>query len=114
MRLNLRNLKWARDKLKLEKVNEVYLKVNSEASVIQELSDHLTFDIPGAKFSPAYKNRYWDGKIRLLNSLTGLTYAGLVKEISEFAAARNYDIEVSKDLLPDKYEHDLKEFNLTK
>ena len=99
----MKNLKWARDKLRLEKVNEVYLKVNSEASVIQELSDHLTFDIPGAKFSPAYKNRYWDGKIRLLNSLTGLTYAGLVKEISEFAASRNYDVEVDSELQPKKY-----------
>lgn len=94
----MQNSRWARDKLKLEKVNEVYLKVSSEASVIQELSDHLTFEIPGAKFSPAYKNRYWDGKIRLLNSLTGLTYAGLVKEISEFADARNYDIEVDPEL----------------
>ena len=110
----MKNLKWARDKLKLEKVNEVYLKVSSEASVIQELSDHLTFEVPGAKFSPAYKNKFWDGKIRLLNSLTGLTYAGLVKEISEFAAARNYYIEIDKELQPDKYEHDLKEFNLTK
>jgi superfamily II DNA or RNA helicase len=94
----MKNLKWVRDKLKLEKVNEVYLKVISEASVIQELSDHLTFDVPGAKFSPAYKNKFWDGKIRLLNSLTGLTYAGLVKEISEFAISRNYDIEVDPEL----------------
>jgi len=89
--------------LKLEKVNEVYLRVSSEPSVIQELSDHLTFEVPGAKFSPAYKNKYWDGKIRLLNSLTGLTYAGLVKEISEFANARNYDIEVDSELQPKKY-----------
>jgi len=103
-----------RDKLQLIKVNEVYLRVVSEASVIQELSDHLTFEIPGAKFSPAFKNKYWDGKIRLLNSLTGLTYAGLVKEISEFAAARNYDIEIDKELRPDKYDYDLKEFSLTK
>jgi superfamily II DNA or RNA helicase len=94
----MKSLKWARDKVKLEKVNETYLRVVSEASVIQELSDRLTFDVPGAKFSPAYKNKFWDGKIRLLNSLTGLTYTGLVKEISEFANARNYDIEVDPDL----------------
>ncbi|MEY4333026.1 MAG: Prochlorococcus phage [Bacteroidota bacterium] len=94
----MRNSKWVRDKLQLHKVNEVYLKVSTEASVMQELSDHLTFMVPGAKFSPAFKNKFWDGKIRLLNSLTGLTYAGLVKEISEFALSRNYDIEVDKEL----------------
>jgi len=95
--------RWARDKMLLQKVNEVYLRVSSEPSVIQELSDHLTFDVPGAKFSPAYKNKFWDGKIRLLNSLTGLTYTGLVKEISEFAASRNYDVEVDSELQPKKY-----------
>jgi len=87
--------------LLLQKVNEVYLKVVSEQpSVVQELSDHLTFMVPGAKFSPAYKNKFWDGKIRLLNSLTGVTYAGLVKEISEFANARNYDIQIDPELQP--------------
>ena len=105
--------RWARDKVLLQKVNEVYLRVSSEPSVIQELSDHLTFDVPGAKFSPAYRNRFWDGKIRLLNSLTGLTYTGLVKEISEFAASRNYDIEIDPKLLPEKYDSDLQSFNLT-
>jgi superfamily II DNA or RNA helicase len=96
----MKNLKWVRDKLQLQKVNEVYLRVSTEASVMQELSDHLTFMVPGAKFSPAFKNKFWDGKIRLLNSLTGLTYAGLVKEISEFAASRNYDVEVDPELQP--------------
>ena len=86
----------------LQKVNEVYLRVVSEPSVVQELSDHLTFMVPGAKFSPAFKNKFWDGKIRLLNSLTGLTYTGLVKEISEFAASRNYDVEVDSELQPGK------------
>jgi len=96
--LTTKNSRWARDRLLLQKVNEVYLRVVSEPSVVQELSDHLTFMVPGAKFSPAFKNKFWDGKIRLLNSLTGLTYTGLVKEISEFAATRNYDIEVDKEL----------------
>ena len=86
--------------VKLTKVNEVYLRVQSEPSVVQELSDHLTFMVPGAKFMPAYRNKFWDGKIRLLNSLTGLTYTGLVKEISEFCATRNYDVDIDRELLP--------------
>lgn len=86
--------------VKLTKVNEVYLRVQSEPSVVQELSDHLTFMVPGAKFMPAYRNKFWDGKIRLLNSLTGLTYTGLVKEISEFCDSRNYALEIDRELLP--------------
>jgi superfamily II DNA or RNA helicase len=110
----MKNSRWARDKLQLFKVNETYLRVASEPSVVQELSDHLTFTVPGAKFMPAVQNKYWDGKIRLLNALTGVTYAGLVKEIKEFADARNYDLEIDPKLIPEKYEYDLNEFKLTK
>ena len=114
----MRDSRWVRDKVQLQKVNEVYLKVASEPSVIQELSEHLTFDVPGAKFSPAYKNKFWDGKIRLLNSLTGLTYTGLVKEISEFAASRNYYIEVDPELqynaIFDNVNEIIEAFKLTK
>lgn len=100
MRLSMKSSRWEPDTVKLVKVNEVYLKVISEPSVVQELSEHLTFIVPGAKFMPQVRNKYWDGKIRLLNSLTGLTYAGLVKEISEFCASRNYPVEVDPQLVP--------------
>lgn len=96
----MKSSRWVRDVVRLSKINEVYLKVNSEPSVVQELSDHLTFMVPGAKFMPSFRNKFWDGKIRLLNSLTGLTYTGLVKEISEFCATRNYVVEVDRELLP--------------
>ena len=36
--------------ISIEKKNEVYLKVNAEPHVYQELSDEFTFDVPGAKF----------------------------------------------------------------
>ena len=44
---------------------------------------------------PAYKNRLWDGKIRLLDNRTNRIYAGLYDYIVAFAAAegRNYSIE---------------------
>lgn len=89
-----------RDVMKLVKVNELYLKVDAEPSLIQELSDVLTFTVPGAKFMPAVRNKFWDGKIRLLNSLTGLTYAGLVNEISAFCNVRGYDLVVDPRLVP--------------
>lgn len=98
----MKNLKWARDIVQLKKINEVYLRVVSEPSVVQELSEHLTFIVPGAKFMPAVRNKFWDGKIRLLNSLTGITYTGLVKEITEFCNTRNYDITIDENLIPTK------------
>ncbi len=42
--------------LVISKKNEVYLQVKSEPHVYYELSDYFTFDVPGAKFMPQYRN----------------------------------------------------------
>ena len=47
--------------LVISKKNEVFLKIHSEPHIYYELSDQFTFDIPNAKFSPAYKKNFWDG-----------------------------------------------------
>ena len=39
---------------------------NVEPSTSAELNDFFTFEVPGFKYMPAYKNKMWDGKIRLL------------------------------------------------
>ena len=57
-------------KLVISKKNEVFLKVESEPHVYQELSDHFSFDIEGAKYMNQYRRRYWDGKIRLFSTHT--------------------------------------------
>ncbi len=78
--------------------DDVHLKVDCDASTAQELSDFFTFDVPGAKFMPAVRNKVWDGKIRLFNSMTRTVYAGLVDYIEEFCKARNYDVEIDPKL----------------
>jgi superfamily II DNA or RNA helicase len=88
------------DKVHLRKIDETYLKVEAEPAVVQELSDVFTFEVPGAKFMPAVKNRFWDGKIRLLNSLTGATYAGLADEIERFCKVRDYEFSRDDSLKP--------------
>ena len=47
----------------IKKKNEVFVTIDSEQYVYHELSDHFTFEVPGAKFMPQYRNKYWDGKI---------------------------------------------------
>ena len=85
--------------IKLTKVNEVYLRVNGDMGVARELAEHLTFEVPGAKFSPAFKAKHWDGKIRLLNSRNMLTYAGLAHEIKNFCAERDYEVDIDPELI---------------
>lgn len=57
-----------------------------------ELAEHFCFYVPGYKFMPAYKNRMWDGKIRLFDLRKKTLYSGLFQYIQEFANARQYDV----------------------
>jgi len=68
-----------------------------DRSTGQEITDFFTFTVPGAKFSPAYRNRVWDGKIRLFNYSTGLLYAGLLPHLKEFCRTRDYEVELESD-----------------
>lgn len=81
------------DKLLIKKKNEVFLQIFTDPGTGAELSDFFTFYVPGYKFMPAYKNKIWDGKIRLYNQLTKELYIGLLPYIKEFADVRNVDIE---------------------
>ena len=83
--------------IQVEKLDEVYLKVTCEPGIMMEMSEFFTFTVPGAKFMPAFRNKVWDGKIRLLNALTGQIYVGLLLYIEEFCKSRNYDIEYLSD-----------------
>lgn len=84
--------------LNIEKIDNVYIKVNTDPSTKMELSDFFTFDVPGAKFMPAYRNKMWDGKVRLFNAMTGRVYAGLLNYIYTFCKARDYEIILNKDV----------------
>ena len=79
------------------KKNEVFLKIQAEPHVFMELSDHFTFEVQGAKFSPAYRNKYWDGKIRLFSTATGEIYCGLLDKIVSFCDRHDYTYEFTNN-----------------
>ena len=79
----------------LEKKNEVYLTIEADADIRRDLSEFFTFEVPGYKFMPQYRNRYWDGKIRLFKYASGEIYYGLLPYIKKFCVDNNITI-VSK------------------
>lgn len=85
------------DKVTVRRHNEVHFKVDCEPGLLMEIAGHFTFEVPGAKFSPAYRNRVWDGKIRLLNPLTRLLYCGLIHQLEQFCKSREYELELDGD-----------------
>lgn len=82
----------------INKVNEVYLKVTCEKHFAKELSEYFTFFVPGYQFVPAYRNRIWDGKIRLFDLRNNCLYIGLLSYLQLFCKERNYTFEIQDNL----------------
>jgi superfamily II DNA or RNA helicase len=79
------------------KINAAFIKIESDRSIALELSESLSYDVPGAKFISSYKNGSWDGKIRLFNLGSRQIASGLVDHIIEWAKKREYTYEIVTD-----------------
>ena len=93
------------------------MSVECDTGILQELNDFFTFDIPGARFMPAYKSRMWDGKARLFNMFNKELPVGLIKYLLDFAKQLEYTVDnqlISKgDIVSTEYvEKYAKELNL--
>ena len=86
-------------KLSIEKINEVYLRVFADDSIEYDLSQFFTFEVPGARFTPAFRARLWDGKIRLYDLLRKTLYVGLLDYVIKFADRHDLEIEYKNDVL---------------
>ena len=79
--------------LKVAKVNSVYLQIEAEADIRRELSEYFSFEVPGYKFTPQFRNRVWDGKIRLYSYATGQLYVGLYPYLIDWCNKKNVQVE---------------------
>lgn len=81
-----------RPKVVVTKKNDVFMKVEAEAYVLQEISDYFTFEVPGSRFHPKVKAKMWDGKIRLFNMWTGELYLGLMPNLYALCERNVYEL----------------------
>jgi len=86
------------ESIHLYKKNEVYIGIETSASILHELRDYFSFFVPNYQFMPEYKNFLWDGKIYLVNLNTKDIYLGLWPYIVEFADSRDYKISMTPDI----------------
>lgn len=77
----------------IEPIDSVYCRVWCERGLSQELCDYFTFKVPGAQFMPSYRNKMWDGKIRLYSIYDYKLFSGLIEYVFRFAEERSYTIE---------------------
>ena len=96
------------DVVSVEIVNAVYLKVNADSGIRMELEDYFRFQPSGYQFNPSYKNRVWDGWIRVFQALRPKLYVGLFHKLKKFCDDRGYELKAPDHLyiaeeIPDDY-----------
>jgi superfamily II DNA or RNA helicase len=80
------------EKINVTEIDTVFIRLETEKGIAKELSQYFTFDVPNHKYMPAYRNKFWDGKIRLFGLHNHLIYRGLLEYVKKFAHDRNYQI----------------------
>ena len=80
-------------------MNNVYLRILCDSGIAQELSEFFTFEVPGAKFTPAFRAKIWDGKIRMYDLHRKTLYVGLLKYVQDFAERNGYDIKYLNEVV---------------
>ena len=106
-------------KVTVEKINDVFMKVNCDDGLARDLYDFFSFTVPNAKFMPSYKRKFWDGKVRLFSIKTNQIYIGLLPYVDEFCRERGFDFEGINDVIGEKTDikfdlkkYFMKEYNL--
>lgn len=85
------------DEIKVKNKNHSVMQIGCDYGIANELSEFFSFFVPGYKFMPKFKNKVWDGKIRLFNVQTMELPIGLFPFLKEFARPREYKIQVVHD-----------------
>lgn len=84
--------------IRVEKINNVHLRVYTDQGVAQEISEFFTFEMPGARFTPQYRAKIWDGKIRMYDLHRKTLYVGLLNYLQNFADRNEYQIEYANEI----------------
>jgi len=80
------------EEVSVRKLNHSIMLIGCSSSTAAELNEHFSFYVPGYKFMPAYRNRVWDGKIRLFNARNNTLPVGLFDQLLKLCEQREYTI----------------------
>ena len=86
----------------IEKINESIIRMDSDDSgAVMDLSEAFTFFVDGYKFMPSYRNKLWDGKIRLYDARRRTLPYGLLYKSLQFISERGYEVKLDPSLKPE-------------
>lgn len=87
----------------IRNIDEAYVTIICNDGISWELREAFTFKVPGAEFTPQYRARLWDGRIRLWNIQTKQLYRGLVPYVAKFCEERDYEWEYENEAYDEEF-----------
>lgn len=86
-------------KVIVRKIDETNMNISSDTDgVLNEMYEFFSFYAQGFRFSPKFRNKLWDGKIRLIQAGRKIAPVGLYGQIAKFCADRGYQFEDITDV----------------
>ena len=93
--------------IRISNKDQSYIRVDCEESIAWELRDAFSFRPPGFQFVPSYKQKLWDGWLRLYDTNKRQLYRGLAPNVMEWALKKGYQSLSVKHLKSTKPLNDL-------
>lgn len=84
--------------VKIKKLNNIFIQICCEKDLQMGLYDYFSYFVPGYRFTPTYRNKLWDGKIRLFRLKNSTIYVGLLNKVIEFLEHKNVKYVVDQSL----------------
>jgi len=79
--------------IKIYKKNESTLLIEASDIILREIKNYFSIYATNYQFTPLYKEKIWDGKIKFFNSIDNSLPIGLLEKVYEFASIGNYQVE---------------------
>ena len=73
--------------------DESYIRIDCDEGKAWELRDAFSFRPPGFQFVPSYKQKLWDGYLRLFNTTNRTMYRGLAPQVIKWIEEKGYTYE---------------------
>ena len=96
--------------IRIEKLNELTLKIFCEKDIAMEIYEKFSFQVPGYQYTPKYKKGIWDGQIHLFNLRNRTLPSGLLVYLFKLAKDNEWQITVDKSLRLDSFDNDIEQF----
>jgi len=96
--------------IRIEKVDELTVKIFCEKNIAMEISEKFTFQVPGYQYTPKYKKGLWDGQIRLFNLRNGNLPLGLLVDLLRFIQENKWEMTIDKSLKLENFDLEIEKF----